>query len=62
MKRWKWEYEVNIMPDDQCKAQELLNIVGSEGWELVAFDFCMGTAILKRIASYEAYEDGESGT
>ena len=56
MKRWKWEYEVNIMPDEQVKIQTLLNLIGADGWELVAFDFRMGTAIFKRIV-IEDYRD-----
>lgn len=44
----KWEYEINIMPGSQVEDQDLLNDLGTDGWELVAFDFDSRTAIFKR--------------
>ncbi|MCD9184891.1 MAG: DUF4177 domain-containing protein [Pyrinomonadaceae bacterium] len=57
--RTNWEYKIfKLGPSSANSAEEVLNKLGSEGWELISFQpngdhaySCEGTYILKRTKS-----------
>jgi hypothetical protein len=44
----KWEYKVVIVNIKEREAESTLNKQGSEGWELVSYDWQSDTTIFKR--------------